>query len=126
MICLSETRLYDRNPIAAISLGYRLFYCKSKTKAGGSAIYVSDDIDCQQLDNVKIKVDGYEDIWLKLNFNRNESLIVGAIYRHPSSKIKFFEDAFVNVIKSINLNYIALGDFNINYDKGYHRKILYF
>ena len=43
---------------------------------------------------------------------------MGAVYRHPSPKIKLFEDAFVNVIKSINLNYIALSDFNINYDKG--------
>ena len=37
------------------------------------------------------------------------------LYRHPYPKIKFFEDAFVNVFQSINLNYIALGDFKINY-----------
>jgi len=40
-------------------------------------------------------------------------------YRHPNSEIKSFGDAFVNVIKSFkaNKNYIALGDYNINYDR---------
>ena len=118
MICLTKTRLSDRNLNLCSLSGYCLFYCNSKTKAGGSAIYVSDCIDCQQLDNVKNNGDGCEHVWVKLNFNKNESLIVGAICRHPFSKIKLFEDAFVNVIKPINPNYIALGDYNINNNKG--------
>ena len=103
-------------------MGAILFYCNSNIKAGGSAVYVSDDMNCQQLDIVKINVDGCEEVWVKLNFNRNESLIVNTVYKHPSLKIKSFEDTFVNVIKSINLNYIALGDYNITTTKGYHRK----
>ena len=118
MICLSETRLFDRCLNRWSLSSYCLFYCNSKIKAGGSANCVSDDVDFQQLNNVKINADGCEDIWIKLNFKRNESLIAGEVWRHLSPNIKFFEDAIVNVIKSIDLNSIALGDFNINYDKG--------
>ena len=62
-ICLKETRLSDCNVNRCSLVGYRLFYCNSKTKAGGSVIYVSDDIDCQQFDNVKIIVNGCENVW---------------------------------------------------------------
>ena len=96
---MSETRLSDRNLNRCSFSGYCLFYCNSNTETGGSTIYVSDDIDCQQLNNVKINIDGFEDVWVKLNLNKNESLIVGAVYRRPFPKVKSFKDAFVNVIK---------------------------
>ena len=53
---------------------------------------------------------------MELKINNNESLVVGSVYRHPSTNIKGFEDAFVHVIKTFktNLNYVVLGDFNIN------------
>ena len=117
VICLSETRLSDHNLSSCFLPGYRLFYCNSKTKAGGSAIYVSDVIECKQL-SIIINTDGCEDVWVELTLYQNKSLIVGSVYRHLNYNIKPFEDAFVNVIKkfSLNQNYIALEDFNINYD----------
>ena len=78
---------------------------------------MSDVIKCKQL-SIKINTDGCEDVWVELTLYQNKSLIVGSVYRHPNYNIKPFEDAFVNVIKkfSVNQNYIAMGDFNINYD----------
>ena len=56
---------------------------------------------------------------MELKLNKSESLAVGSVYRHPTTDMKRFEDAFVHVIKRFkaNQNYIILGDFNINYDK---------
>ena len=96
-----------------------MFYCNSKTRAGGSATYVTNNLKCQQLSQIKIKTSGCEDVWVKINHGENESLVVGLVYRHPPNDNKSFEDAFANLIKSFkaNQNYVVLGDYNINYDK---------
>ena len=73
VICLSETRLSDHNLSCCFLPGYRLFYYNSKTKAGGSAIYVSDVIKCKQL-SIKISTDGCEDVWGKLCIKTNHLL----------------------------------------------------
>ena len=119
VICLSETLLNDRKINYNSLPGYRLFYNNSVTKAGGSAIYASDCLNCHQLSQIKIKCDGCEDVWVNVKLNNSETLVVGSVYRHPNNVIKNFEDAFISVIKSFksNQNYIVLGDFNINYDK---------
>ena len=113
VICLSETRLSVHNLSCCFLPGYRLFYCNSKTKTGGSTIYVSDVIKCKQL-SIKINTDGCENVWVELILYQNKPLIVASVYRHSYYNIK----PFVNVIKkfSVNQNYIAMGDFNINYD----------
>ena len=41
IISLSETRVNDRNLDIT---GYTLYHCNSETKAGGSAIFVSDSL----------------------------------------------------------------------------------
>ena len=70
VICLSETRLTDRNVSFCDIAGYHLLHCNSKTRAGGSAIYVTDNIKCQQLSPIKIKTDGCEDLWVEINLEK--------------------------------------------------------
>ena len=96
-----------------------MYYCNSKTRAGGSATSVTDNINCQQLSQIKIKTNGCEDVWGKINLGKNESLVVGSVYRHPHNDNKNFENAYVNEIKSFkaNHNYVVLGDYNINFNK---------
>ena len=119
VICLSETRLNDRNLKHCIILSYNMYCCNSATRTGDAAIFIREALQCQQLSAIKIKVDGCEDVWVELKINNNESLVVGSVYRHPSTNIKGFEDAFVHVIKTFktNQNYVVLGDFNINYNE---------
>ena len=102
--CLSETRLNDRKLSYCSLRGYRLFCNNSVTKAGGSAIHVSDRLTCSQLSQIKIKCNGCEDVWVKVNLNNNETLVLGSVYRHPNNIIKNFEDAFISVIKSFKSN----------------------
>ena len=114
-----RTRLTIQNVTFCDIAGYHLFYSNSKTRAGGSAIYVTDNIKRQQLSQIKIKTSGCEDVWVEINLEKKESLVVGSVYRHPYNDHKSFEDAFVNVIKSLkaNQNYVVLDNCNINYDK---------
>jgi len=57
VICLSEIRLNDHNLSHCKLPGYNLFYVKSITRAGGSAIYVSDNLKSIQLIEIKLKCD---------------------------------------------------------------------
>ena len=108
VICLNETRLTDRNVSFCDIADYHLLYCNSKTRAGGSAIYVTDNIKCQQLSPIKIKTNGCEDLWVEINLENKESLALVSVYRHPHNDNKSFEDVFVNVIKSFKANQIML------------------
>ena len=95
VICLSKTRLNDRNLKHCIIPGYNMYCCNLATRAGGAAIFIREELQCQQLSAIKIKADGCEDVWVELKINNNESLIVGSVYRHPSTNIKGFEDACI-------------------------------
>ena len=97
--CLSETRLNDRNLKHGTTPGYNMYHCDSATRVGGAAIFVSEELQCQQLLAIKIKADGCEDVWVKLKINNRKSLVVGSVYRHPSTNIKGFEDAFYQPLR---------------------------
>ena len=70
---------------------------------------------------IKIHLDGCEDVWIELQLDDQESLIVGAVYRHPNDNkngFKMFEEAFVKVMKSFKANqkFAVEEDFNPNHD----------
>ena len=121
VICLSETRLNEQNMNICHLSGYNGYFCNSKTKAGESAILVSKKLECQHLPQIKFKSDGCEDVWIELQLDNQESLIVGAVYRHSidnKNGFKVFEETFVKVIKSFKANqkFVVEVNFNINYD----------
>ena len=84
MLCISETRLTDSKVKSCELPGYNLYYCNSNTSAGGYAIYVTDNIKCQPLSQMKIKVNGCKDVWVELTLKNNDTLIVGFVYRLPN------------------------------------------
>ena len=97
-----------------------MFYCNSKTKASGSAIYVADRITCRQINKIKIKDNFCEDVWIKIGLDKNETLIVGSIYtQRITSNVFKMHTMYIHVLKSFkpSQKFSTLGDFNINYDK---------
>ena len=99
IICLSETQLNYHNLSYCKLSGCSIFYCNSKTKAGGTAIFLADSLKCFQI-NIKLKSNSCEDVWVEIGLDKNKSLIVGCIYRHPSYDLKCFEESYVNLFKS--------------------------
>ena len=121
-LCISETILIDNKVKFCELLGYNLDFRNSNTSAGGSAIYMSDNIKCQPLSKTKIKITDCKDVWVKLTLKNSGTLIVGSFYRHPNNlanDIKTFEDGFISIIKSLKTyqKYLVTGNFNIYYDK---------
>ena len=97
IICLSETRLTS-DKIAMTNInGYNFFYCNSPTCAGGSGMYVSKRLKCRQLHQNKINCEGCEDVWVEIT--SKTTVIVGSVYRHPSSILPEFEEAYLNSLK---------------------------
>ena len=57
VLCIGETRLTPRNIKYRNLLGCTLYHYNSDIHAGGSAIYVSNDIKCRQFSQIKVKTD---------------------------------------------------------------------
>ena len=119
ILCRSKTRLNGRNLNYCNLPGYNMFYCNSKTKAGRSAIYVADRQNCHQILQTEVNDKFCEVVWVKIGLDKNETLIMRSIYRHPTNDFKCFEDAYLHVLKSFKSSqeFFILGDCNINYNK---------
>ena len=87
IICLSETRLNDRNLGNCSITGYTLYHCNSETKAGGLTIFVFERPKRQKVLQTKIKSKRLEDVWVEIIFNKNISLTVGSKYRHRTKDV---------------------------------------
>ena len=80
-----------------------MLYCNSKSKAGGSAIDMADrNNSLAPILETKIKDNFCKDIWVEIVLDKNETLIVGSIYMHPTNDFKCFEDSYIDVVKSSN------------------------
>ena len=69
-----------------------------------------------------------EDLLLKLKLGNNKSIIVGNLYRHPSSSFVQFQENFLRILDYLNgrnKDYIIGGDVNINLLKTDQRTIDY-
>ena len=87
----------------------------------GTGSYINDNLDFNQRKDLQINPPkDYESMFIEIIFPTKKSLIIGCIYRHPSSQISV-ED-FTNlhldrILHNINLekkHCILMGDFNID------------
>ena len=97
VIGITETRLSNTNPLVNIDIdGYVFKHTPTKTRCGGTGIYIKS---C------------YE-------FEVHKNVIIGSIYRHhtPSPKFinTFFKDGLGEVSKHTNKICALMGDFNVD------------
>ena len=58
-----------------------------------------------------------DDLWISIKLRNNKHLILGNVYRHPSSTFNTFKENFVKVLDKLNekkRDFIIGGDVNIN------------
>ena len=89
--------------------------------AGGSAIYVSNNLVSNPRLDLNFSYSGVECCWVELIQNHNkQNILVGCIYKHPSADIEKFTTELQKILEKINnSNYqvIILGDMNIDFIK---------
>ena len=124
IIGISEHKiLKDTSPSNNINIsGYKEFtYEPTETDSGGTGFYIKDNLDFNQRKDLQINSPkDYESMFIEIIFPTKKNLIIGCIYRHPSSQISV-ED-FTNlhldpILHKINLekkHCILMGDFNID------------
>ena len=92
IICLSETRLknYHNDSYIPALEGYDFYRKDSKSAAGGVGIYVNSNLDVKIRDDLELKTEECEDIWLQIRLSNQKQFVTAAIYRHPVTIFKIF------------------------------------
>ena len=119
VICLSETRLKEKHTKSHIPCleGYEFENINSNSDAGGVGIYYRSNLDVTIRQDLNLKQNDCEDLWLQIKISNYKPIVTAAIYRHPKYNFQNFQYALVNSIEKLNKTntmYYLLGDFNIN------------
>ena len=123
---VTETRLKKSGTSKRTHIdGYVFISCPTPTEAGGAGIYVSKSLDYTERNDIAIQLNGTEEVWIELKTNIRSSdqfnhIVIGIIYRHPSSRTIEFKNKLCAIIDGFNKSktkFIIMGDININLSK---------
>ena len=105
VICISESRIHkDKDPSVNINLpGYTIEHTSTESKAGGTLLYISNDINYKLRNDLIIyKSKELESIFVELIFEKKKNIIVGCIYRHPlMAPNDFIDNYFESLLNNI-------------------------
>ena len=124
VICLSDSRI--NQPLENIEIdGYNFTNVKAESQAGGVAVYVSNVLNCLQIESFHLH--GAESLWLKISRRKNnEFVVLSTVYRHPSKDAKKFINNFSHCLEKLtyeNKTFYILGDFNTNVNEAANRSL---
>ena len=120
VIAISETKLNENSRMNIDISGYTFLSTNSKSAAGGVGLYVSEELVFTRRYDLNLCQDGVESCWIELPRKRQKSVLIGCIYRHPSShRGSFYEvlKAQLERLKNKGHEVFVLGDININFLK---------
>ena len=102
--------------------GYNPFIFEpTDTTHGGTGFYIKDNINFIERNDISLNSSGnFESKFIEIKFDNNKNLVIGCIYRHPTSVItvpNFCEEHLDPILSNIakeNKQCILMGDFNVN------------
>ena len=120
IITISETKLNDNNQyVHNVQIpGYKFVGVNSRTNAGGVGIYIKENLKFIRRQDLEFSTDGLETCFVELPRERQKSIAIGSIYRHPHGDAENFRELLR--LKLYHLNncgyevYIT-GDVNIDF-----------
>ena len=127
LLALSETWLSSDIMDSEIGIvGYKLYRADRKTRGGGVAVYVRDDICTIRRDDLESP--DVESVWLQVNLPKSHAFLVGTFYRPPNSSKNYDGDFAINLDSMINSalaqtqssEITLLGDFNCDLTVCHH------
>ena len=118
IIAISETKLQDEN-IYNISIpGYVFLNTNSPTRAGGVGLYISKESTFIRRRDLEITGDGIESCWIEIMREKEKNIVIGCIYRHPTTDCAKLHNALKEQLSNLNnksKEVFVLGDININF-----------
>ena len=102
--------------------GYRHEQCirSNKKKGGGTSLYIHNTIQYKKREDLTLAKTHYESTFVEIDksiFKTNRNVIIGEIYKPPSTKIKSFNIELDKLLSKINKEKkyaFLMGDYNIN------------
>ena len=82
----------------------------------GITVYVHDSISPFTRRRKDLESETVESVWVEIKANKSAPLLVGYIYRNPSSNYQWYDDftAMFDKINHCSSDVLLLGDFNLN------------
>ena len=123
IIGISEHKINSNGPIINIDIeGYKPFiYDISETSHGGTGFYIKNTINYKMRDDLKLFSPGdFESTFIEVIMPNRKNMVIGCIYRHPSSKISIGDftsvwiDPLLTKVASEEKLFSLMGDFNID------------
>ena len=124
IIGISEHKIRKDSPPSNIIFipGYNeFFYEPTETTHGSDGFYIKDNLDHILRKDLQINFLGnFESTFIEIQFPKKKNLIIGCIYRHPSSDISIQEftnnhlDTILQKIGTENKQCILMRDFNVD------------
>ena len=122
IIAISEHKI-NNEPSKNIDIsGYHKFVFEpTKSTHGGTGFYVKENINFIERKDLNINsIYNCEAYFIEINYQNKKNLIIGCLYRHPSSPISvsdFNNDYLLPIIDRLNLEnkqIMLVGDFNVD------------
>ena len=117
-VCFTETWLTSSHSSSTFAIpDYNMVRCDRQGAAGGGlATYVKTSV-AFELQDLPIDCTGIEVQCMELQIPLHDKLYIATVYRHPSSSLSVFNNAFCNLLRALasrNKPTVIVGDFNIN------------
>ena len=75
----------------------------SKTSAGGVGFYILDNIDFRTRNDLELSISqDVEDCWIEIQRSKQNNIVIGCIYRHPSQNRDSFHEAIESQLNKLN------------------------
>ena len=116
-IGLTETWMNNKSSIFNLS-GYSFYQApRLNGRGGGVALFIDSTFTVRILDHVQFQTNDVESLFIEIVRSRQKNVILGVVYRKPSSNSTDFTDEFDRVMQTIctsNTSNYVMGDFNLN------------
>ena len=66
--------------------GYKFYHTPTNISKGGCCIYVKNDFDVFERDDLKVQNDHFQSVWTEIKNKKSKNIIFGCIYRSPNKK----------------------------------------
>ena len=115
----------NKAPLNSVIIpGYNFKFTATECSNGGTAIYIKKGLNYKLRKDLEIcKSKQLESTLIEINL-KNENIVIGSIYRHPSMKLSEFNNNYLtNLLDTLSLEnktVVLLGDFNadlLKYDQ---------
>ena len=125
IIGITEHKIHTNDVLSVSNIdldGYHPFvFDATETTHGGTGFFISDSLAFKKRDDLKFNSPGnYESTFIEVILPKRKNMILGCIYRHPTSTIpvhRFNNEYILPLLEKISIEdklYSLMGDFNID------------